>query len=73
MNDREVTTEEGRQLAAIWGVPHIETSAKNNINVHESFFQIVREIRKARDPSPQPLPTNRKDVGKPRIYPCVIF
>jgi GTPase KRas protein len=72
--DREVTFEEGKKLAASWGVAFMETSAKNNINVHEAFFQLVREVRKVRDFSGVfPLPTNRKDIGKPRIYPCVIF
>lgn len=42
---RKVTKEEGQQLCDQLGVPFFETSAKAAINVEESFYQIVREIR----------------------------
>jgi len=42
---RKVTKEEGQQLCDQLGVPFFETSAKSAINVEESFYQIVREIR----------------------------
>ncbi|KAK5165541.1 RAS1 protein [Saxophila tyrrhenica] len=44
--ERQVSIEEGRQLAASFGCDFIETSAKNRINVDNAFFDIVREIRK---------------------------
>jgi GTPase KRas protein len=45
-NERQVTTQEGEDLAKSWNCPFFETSAKTRVNVEESFFQLVREIRK---------------------------
>eukprot|EP00276_Gloeochaete_wittrockiana_P009169 CAMPEP_0184648828 /NCGR_PEP_ID=MMETSP0308-20130426/6074_1 /TAXON_ID=38269 /ORGANISM="Gloeochaete witrockiana, Strain SAG 46.84" /LENGTH=191 /DNA_ID=CAMNT_0027081057 /DNA_START=93 /DNA_END=668 /DNA_ORIENTATION=- len=45
-NDRQVTTTEGQDLAKAFGCPFFETSAKARINVEESFYQLVREVRK---------------------------
>uniref|UniRef100_A0A6B2LRJ8 Ras family protein n=1 Tax=Arcella intermedia TaxID=1963864 RepID=A0A6B2LRJ8_9EUKA len=42
---REVSTEEGQNLASLWGIPFFETSSKQRINIDEAFHQIVREIR----------------------------
>ena len=44
--ERQVTTVEGQDLAKSFGCPFFETSAKERINVEESFFQIAREIMK---------------------------
>ena len=43
--DRQVSVVEGQDLAISWGCPYFETSAKDNINVEESFYQLVREVR----------------------------
>jgi len=45
-NERQVTTGEGQDLARSFGCPFMETSAKSRVNVEESFYQLVREIRK---------------------------
>jgi hypothetical protein len=37
---------EGRDLAAQFGCPFVETSAKQRIGVDAAFVQVVREIRK---------------------------
>lgn len=50
--DRQVTKNEGEDLATSFGVPFFETSALSRINVDESFFELVREIRKHRDDTP---------------------
>ena len=56
--DRQVTKAEGEELARSFGVPFFETSALSRINVDEAFFELVREIRKARKA------TSGEDGGK---------
>ena len=41
---REVTTDEGFTLAQEWGIPYIETSAKNSNIVNSLFTEIVKEM-----------------------------
>ena len=43
---RQVTSAEGRDLAKSFGCPFLESSAKTRVNVEESFYTLVREIRK---------------------------
>jgi len=45
-NDREVSKTEGEDLTKSFGVPFFETSALSRINIDESFFELVREVRK---------------------------
>ena len=49
-NEREISKSEGEDLAKSFGVPFFETSALSCINIEESFYQLVREIRKIRVP-----------------------
>ena len=44
--DRVVSKEEGLALARSFGCKFMETSAKQRINVEQSFYELVREIRK---------------------------
>lgn len=44
--DRQVSTQEGKDLAKSYGCPFSETSAKQRISVDDSFFEVVREIRR---------------------------
>ena len=44
LNEREVTTEEGQKLAEENGMKFFETSAKNDINVKETFESITKDI-----------------------------
>ncbi|KAH0563382.1 Ras GTPase [Trichoglossum hirsutum] len=44
--DRQVSKQEGEELARSFGCKFIETSAKSRINVDNAFYNIVREIRK---------------------------
>eukprot|EP01113_Clastostelium_recurvatum_P008273 TRINITY_DN13892_c0_g1_i3.p1 TRINITY_DN13892_c0_g1~~TRINITY_DN13892_c0_g1_i3.p1 ORF type:complete len:190 (+),score=65.76 TRINITY_DN13892_c0_g1_i3:444-1013(+) len=44
--DREVATSEGQELAKSLNCPFFETSALLRKNVEESFFELVREVRK---------------------------
>ncbi|KAF9380086.1 Ras GTPase, partial [Podila verticillata] len=45
-SERQVSTHEGRELAKQFSSRLIETSAKQRINVDESFYNLVREIRR---------------------------
>lgn len=45
-SERQVSKQEGQNVAQGWSVPFFEASAKANINVHESFYELVREVRK---------------------------
>ena len=48
--NRAVTKEESEAKANEWEIPFKETSAKSRINVDESFFDLVREIKKSLNP-----------------------
>ncbi|ORZ24549.1 ras-like protein 3 [Absidia repens] len=45
-NDRQVSSQEGYDLAKEFGCPFMETSAKQRIHVDDSFYEVVREIRR---------------------------
>ena len=46
-SERQVSSQEGQDLARNFGAPFFETSAKTRVNVEESFYHLVREIRKS--------------------------
>ncbi|EGG23224.1 Ras GTPase [Cavenderia fasciculata] len=43
---REVSTEEGRDLAKCLGMLFMETSARTRLNIEEAFYELVREMRR---------------------------
>lgn len=45
--EREVTQADGQQLADIWNVPFLETSAKKRHNINELFMEAVAAISNA--------------------------
>ncbi|KAG5459388.1 MAG: ras-like protein [Olpidium bornovanus] len=45
-SERQVSTQEGRDLAKQFNCRFIETSAKRKINVDEAFYNLVLEIRR---------------------------
>jgi len=47
-DQREVTTEQGKKLAATLGCKILESSAKTRVNVVEVFHELVREIKRMR-------------------------
>jgi GTPase KRas protein len=42
--DRQVSKSEGEDIAKKWGIPFLETSAKNRTNIDESFVTLLRQI-----------------------------
>jgi Ras-related protein Rab-1A len=46
VDKRKVTREEGEELAKHYNIPYLETSAKNNICVEESFITMATQIKK---------------------------
>eukprot|EP00058_Branchiostoma_floridae_P002521 XP_002588009.1 hypothetical protein BRAFLDRAFT_125403 [Branchiostoma floridae] len=43
---RQVTAEEGRQVAQRHGLPYLETSAKTGQNVEEAFHEVIRQTQR---------------------------
>ena len=60
--ERQVTYEEGLELALVFGCPFFETSARDNINVEEAFFELVRETHKHTQEKNNPLPQRRTEA-----------
>lgn len=50
-NERQVSYEEGKQLAESFNCKFFETSAKQRINVEESFYELVRNVRDKNKPA----------------------
>jgi GTPase KRas protein len=44
-NDRKVSYEEGMELAKHFEIPFLETSAKQSVNVENSFITMTKEIK----------------------------
>jgi GTPase KRas protein len=44
--ERQVSAQEGKELAKTIGCKYIETSAKSKYNVEEAFHSLVREIKR---------------------------
>ena len=66
---REVTKEEGQQLADLWGCPFFEASAKENINVDDAFFAVYREHLRI-----QGVSNNQNDIEeKGKQQKCTIM
>ncbi|CAM9810131.1 unnamed protein product, partial [Chrysoparadoxa australica] len=65
---REVETEEARQYAQENGIIHMETSAKNALNIRNIFMEIAQKLPKApaqpeREAFPIMPPRNQKKAG----------
>lgn len=46
-----MSTEQGQKLADELGIPFLEVSAKNNINVDKAFYSLASDIKKVMDTS----------------------
>jgi GTPase SAR1 family protein len=61
---RVVSTERGQQLANELGIPFMEVSAKNNINVENAFYSLASDIKKRIiDTAKSEQPSTGVDVG----------
>ena len=58
-SERQVSNQEGGDLARSFGAPFFETSAKTRVNVEECFYQIVREIRNQNGNKPDQKPKKK--------------
>jgi Ras-related protein Rab-8A len=65
--DRKVTVEQGAALAAELNMRSLETSAKSNINILETFLYLAREIR---DQNPENVPKGLKLGEGGKKYIC---
>jgi GTPase SAR1 family protein len=65
---RQVPTEQAEKLAAEWGVPFFETSAKTKHNNAECFYEVVREIRKLKEAQKK-----NAEEKKPKKFWCSIL
>lgn len=71
---REVSAEEGQELANFYGVPFLETSAKDTVNISEAFVTIAKSVLEKISRGPNPvdgdevhiseITKNRKEVKK---------
>ena len=47
--EAKVSRQEGLAIAQKYNIPFFEASAKDNINVHEAFHELIREwVRKSK-------------------------
>ncbi|RHZ73549.1 hypothetical protein Glove_230g101 [Diversispora epigaea] len=68
ITEREVSREEGMNMARKLKCEFIESSAKTSVNVHRAFYTVVRMIRSNRDSK------RERDIKKPIERPkCLIL
>ena len=74
-DDREVSLEEGRELAAQWeGALFLESSAKTNENVDNIFIHLVRQVnlQDQSDASSEPVDGGSSAPSDRKCSCCVI-
>ena len=57
--DKKIDPAKGNQLADEYGMTFFETSAKCNLNVHESFYYIAKQIKEKQREGERPIPGHR--------------
>lgn len=69
--EREVTREEGMQLAKEFGCEFLETSAKTALNVERLFTNLVRSLRSTKlAEQGAPIPPRKERVKPSR---CIVM
>jgi GTPase SAR1 family protein len=67
LNERAVSTDEGRTLAKKFGVPFLEVSAKDNTRVDDIFVELIRQIKRWRKAHPE------LEIKKKKTPLCVMI
>ena len=62
-HERVVPKSEGQALAQQFNCPFFETSAKDHVNVDECFRELVREVRKQKEKTPDKKPALDSSSG----------
>ncbi|KAI0076770.1 hypothetical protein K474DRAFT_1597293 [Panus rudis PR-1116 ss-1] len=71
VSDREVTREEGAQLATLFGCNFLETSAKTGQNIERVFTTLIRQLRDASTKN-HGYPIPNKGKKKERML-CIVL
>lgn len=66
-----VSMNEAREVAKLYGIPLVETSAKTRMNVDEAFYALVREIKK--DKEQRSKERRKKMKGSSRKKICILL
>ncbi len=72
-NERQVSTNEGQLLARSWGIPFLETSARKRVNIDQSFFELVREIRRENAAKESPKKSGKRGIKSLMAKDCRLF
>ena len=76
-SERQVPTDEAKKLAEEWNVLFFETSAKNKINITETFQALVKDIRASMPQNNIKQPSQSGQEGRPRQHSgpkrCALF
>uniref|UniRef100_A0A6B2LK94 small monomeric GTPase n=1 Tax=Arcella intermedia TaxID=1963864 RepID=A0A6B2LK94_9EUKA len=78
LSQKEVLKAEAEKLAASWGYPFFETSALTRMNVEESFFEVVREIERAKlkpkkDDHGHDIPLRKNSSQLKKLHHCTLL
>ncbi|KAK8798663.1 hypothetical protein WA158_007748 [Blastocystis sp. Blastoise] len=68
-SERQVSTQEGQNLANKYGIPFFETSAATGQNVNECFTKLARDCLNNNRNLPSPTPTPGPMPGRPNPNP----
>ncbi|KAG2192753.1 hypothetical protein INT47_008404 [Mucor saturninus] len=71
--DRQVPTHEGKALAKHYGCQFLETSAKQRIRIDETFYGIVREIRRLNEEKESKNPSEDEKDSLSCCHECIIL
>ncbi|GAA5798587.1 Ras-like protein 3 [Helicostylum pulchrum] len=72
-HDRQVSMQDGKALAKYYGCQFLETSAKQRIRIEETFYGIVREIRRLNEEKRGKNYLNESDQELSCCHGCIIL